>query len=238
MPSPHSRPLFDRDVAPGAARLRPIRRQLLWDWLAARSLARGLPPPVPDHGGMRVDTGTADEPCRHVFAAPGPGLRALAVSIRTPGVLLKLCGTGDELLAQAPPGWTAHAQGWLMTHAGRFDAAAVAATRVLPAGYRLLLSVDGPVATARILADDGAPAAGGHAAEHGGAFVFDRIATAPAHRRRGLASVVMAALWSTRRCAAAHGVLVATPQGRALYEALGWTTLSPYATIALAAPAC
>lgn len=221
------------DVPSGAAMLRPDRQQLLWDWLAARSLARGLPPPVPDHGGMRVDTGAPDEIRRHVFAAPVPGLRTLAASIREPGILLKLCGSTDALLALAPPGWTAHAHGWLMTHAGRLDAAPA-----LPPGYRLVLSVDGPVASARILAPDGSLAAAGHAAGHGSAFVFDRIATAPAHRRRGLASALMAALGATRRAPGSTGVLVATEEGRALYAALGWSVLSPYATIAFAAPSC
>ena len=53
---------------------------LLWDWLAGRSLARGLPMPVPDHGGMRVDTAAPDEVCRYVFAGPAPAIRTLAAS--------------------------------------------------------------------------------------------------------------------------------------------------------------
>lgn len=33
----------------------------LYAWLYGRSLARGVPQPVPDHGGFRVDTGTEGE---------------------------------------------------------------------------------------------------------------------------------------------------------------------------------
>ncbi|WP_436674482.1 GNAT family N-acetyltransferase [Micromonospora sp. URMC 107] len=58
--------------------------------------------------------------------------------------------------------------------------------------------------------------------------IVDQVATEPAHRRRGLGSVVMRA-----RCDHAAwlgirtGILVATDDGRALYRALGWTVRSP-----------
>ncbi|MDO3701713.1 GNAT family N-acetyltransferase [Micromonospora sp. C28SCA-DRY-2] len=44
-----------------------------------------------------------------------------------------------------------------------------------------------------------------------------------AHRRRGLGSVVMAALHRhAARRGARTGILVATDEGRALYQRLGW----------------
>lgn len=70
-----------------------------------------------------------------------------------------------------------------------------------------------------------APAARGQAAVVREDTVFDRIETAPAHRRRGLGSVVMAALAEgVVTLGARDGVLVASPDGRALYTSLGWTT--------------
>lgn len=200
---------------------------LLWRWLAARSIAHGLPLPVPDDGGMRVDTMLAHETRRHVFAGPCDGLRALAASVREPRVLLKMCGTGDDLLALAPPGWELQPPGYLMTQAGHSDTAHAAGP-----GYRIETMRQGLVASVRIHAADGTVAASGHAAECRGVFVFDRIATHAAHRRRGLGRALMAALGACQR-APAQRVLVATEEGRALYEALGWTVASPYATIVI-----
>ncbi|GAA3090122.1 GNAT superfamily N-acetyltransferase [Kribbella aluminosa] len=62
---------------------------------------------------------------------------------------------------------------------------------------------------------------------HTGA-VADMIHTDPAHRRRGLARAVMTTLATTavaRHTTTAH--LAASPEGRPLYNSLGWTTLTP-----------
>ncbi|MEU8915735.1 GNAT family N-acetyltransferase [Streptomyces nigrescens] len=58
--------------------------------------------------------------------------------------------------------------------------------------------------------------------------VFDMIGTQPAHQRRGLGRAVMAALAGRAvERGARQGVLVASPDGRALYEAMGWRLRSP-----------
>jgi predicted DCC family thiol-disulfide oxidoreductase YuxK len=52
--------------------------------------------------------------------------------------------------------------------------------------------------------------------------------TAPEHQRRGLGTAVMAALTTAAMgLEAATGILGATEQGRALYEALGWAVAGP-----------
>ncbi|WP_030441517.1 GNAT family N-acetyltransferase [Actinoplanes subtropicus] len=57
--------------------------------------------------------------------------------------------------------------------------------------------------------------------------VADRIETLPAHRRRGLASVVMGALAeAAREEGAANGILVASEDGQHLYRRLGWHTVA------------
>lgn len=83
---------------------------------------------------------------------------------------------------------------------------------------------------ARITAPDGVLAASGHAAEAAGVFIYDRIETAPEHRRRGLGGIVMNALNAHRKSTNAPELLVATEDGRRLYASLGWTVLSPYST--------
>uniref|UniRef100_UPI000AC6FF97 GNAT family N-acetyltransferase n=1 Tax=Streptomyces sp. NRRL B-24085 TaxID=1709476 RepID=UPI000AC6FF97 len=71
-------------------------------------------------------------------------------------------------------------------------------------------------------------AARGQTAPTGATAVFDRIETAPAHRRRGLGSVVMRTLQGAAAAAGARtGVLAGTPAGRALYESLGWHVQAP-----------
>jgi GNAT superfamily N-acetyltransferase len=201
---------------------------LLWDWLGGRSVARGSPLPVPDRGGMRVDTASPTELCRYVFAGPAPGIRELAASIRTPGTFIKMCGPGELLLSMAPAGWRLEPRGYLMTHDG-----APAPSASLPPGYRIDVSRQGPAFAATIFSEDGTIAASGFAAEHGRAFVFDRIITHPAHRRRGLGKALMSALGARQRSANTTRVLVATEEGRALYSSIGWTVASVYSTIVL-----
>ena len=82
-----------------------------------------------------------------------------------------------------------------------------------------------------VLAHDGSLAASGHIALDERLAIYDRIVTEPAHQRRGLGRAVMHALQALARAHGRHaGVLVATPQGRALYESLGWRLHAPWAT--------
>lgn len=202
--------------------------QLVRGWLAARSVARGLPTPVADSGGWRVDTASPTELRRYVFAAPAEGLRRLGATIDAPLVALKLCGIAATMRALLPGRWQVTSDSFLMT-----GDAATRGTRTAPPGYSVELTATGPVATVRITAPDGQLAASGFAAEHDGVFVYDRIVTEPAQLRRGLGSMVMATLATARQSSASRAVLVATPPGRALYETLGWTICSPYTTALL-----
>lgn len=196
-------------------------------WLSARSIIRELPPPVPEHGGLRVDTGSEAEVVRWVFAAVGAGLVALAQTIHAPRHPLKVCAAPEALRAALPARWRLHAPSWFMT--------AGAAPREPPplVGYTVESAEAGGVVAIRIRTAAGELAGSGHAVETRDAFVYDRIVTAPDHRRRGLGRVVMAALRRTKRRPGAPELLVATEDGRALYAALGWRTLSPYATASI-----
>lgn len=198
---------------------------LLFGWLAARSLARGLPAPVADRGGFRVDTGGEVEICRWVFTQPGSGLSALGNALDAPGYFLKLCGSGEDLLAALPPRWRLQEPGYCMQ-----GPATPLPPASLPPGYALQLDRDAGGSRVVILAPDGALAASGTAAEAADVFVYDRIITEPDHRRKGLGRAVMAALREARADSAATELLVATDDGRALYASLGWTVLSPFVT--------
>lgn len=200
-------------------------------WLTARSLARGLPEPVADRGGFRVDTNSENEVCRWLFAGLDQGLRELGSSIREPRYLLKLCGTTGELARALPPNWIVEGRNWLM----ELDTSA-APLQAISSGYRLEIHRDGPVTTVEIRTDSGELAASGHAAETVDAFVYDRILTEIGHRRRGLGRAVVAALESCRHSQSAKQLLVATTEGEKLYSSLGWRILSPYSTAYLCPP--
>lgn len=199
-------------------------------WLSARSIARGLPSPVPEYGGFRVDTKSDAEVARWVFPKIGPGLKALARSIREPRYLVKLCGAADELQAVLPMGWELHAPGYFMQATGKPPA------RRLADGYRVVVTRSGMVLEARIFSETGTLAASGYAAATRGVFIYDRIVTIPEHRRRGLGHALMLTLHNARPKSAHMELLVATEAGRALYSALGWTTISAYSTASIVEP--
>ncbi|VWX48341.1 GNAT family N-acetyltransferase [Novosphingobium sp. 9U] len=193
-------------------------------WLSARSIARGLPLPVPEYGGFRVDTKSEAEVARWVFAKVGLGIEKLARSISDPRYLLKLCGSRDELHAVLPTGWELHAPAYFM------QATSKPAARRLAEGYKIEAKHVGMIVEVRIFSETGALAAGGYAVETQDVFIYDRILTAPDHRRKGLGHVLMLTLHTARQRSSSPELLVATEDGRALYLALGWKTTSPYST--------
>lgn len=132
----------------------PADPQLVHGWLAARSVARGLPTPVADHGGWRVETGTAEEMRRHVFAAPVPAIRHLGETIDAPHIVLKACATQAEMRALLPSRWQMLPAGMMMVCDTESPEPAL-----LPAGYSLELDSDGVVSHARITSECGALAA-------------------------------------------------------------------------------
>lgn len=204
-----------------------IDPRILHAWLAARSIARGLPAPIADQGGFRVDTLSDDEICRWVFPQIGPGLVSLARTIESPGHLLKACASTGQLRDAVPVRWRIHAPACFMGSGGDFVG------RPLADGYSIETESHNSVGAVRIRATTGEIAASGFAAETDEAFIYDRIVTAPAHRRKGLATAIMGALRQMKRGKDTPELLVATEDGRALYESLGWRVLSPYSTASI-----
>ncbi|ROU06170.1 GNAT family N-acetyltransferase [Lysobacter enzymogenes] len=198
---------------------------LVLAWQTAHCIARNAPAPVPDRGGWRVDTHSDKETRRWVFPRLCDGLREVAGEITAPLHYLKLSGTAEELRSALPPRWEIQPANYFM-----IATAAPTDTRPLPPGYTLELHRAGAFARASILAPNGELAASGNAAQTADAFVYDRIETAPDHRRKGLGLAVMAALATAKASAAAPQLLVATEDGRSLYARLGWSVLGPFAT--------
>lgn len=205
--------------------------ELLEAWLAARSIARGLPAPVAERGGLRVDTGSREESRRYVFAGPDAGIDELAREIDDPRVLIKMCGPREQLLSRVTPRWHLQPGAYLMTKPPGINP-----VPTLPPGYWMRLKTEQQVTTARIFTEDDTQVASGYAVEYEGVFIFDRIAVDVMHRQQGLGAALMAALGTAQQSQAAQRMLVATEMGRALYLTLAWRVLSPYSTVALTPP--
>ena len=199
--------------------------RLITAWLRARSVARGLPQPAPDYGGLRVETGSEEELRRFVFAAPVEGLRTLGSAIAEPKILIKLCAGPDTLSALLPPRWSVRPSGYVMTAA---DGPQIPAP--IPAGFTVEATTSGDRTFVRVVSDDGQLAAIGYAAECDGVFVYDRIRTEEPFRRMGLGRALMTKLAQARRSLHSQQILVATEAGRMLYETLGWHIYSAYST--------
>lgn len=201
---------------------------LVTDWVWGWALSRGTPDPVTEPDGYRIDVGLPGHRVRYVLPHPGStGPRAAGLT--EPGTWLKVCGSAEQV--PLSPRWTVGAPEYLMS-TGLGTVTPVTA----PDPYTVELHNTGDVHDAVVRAAGGECAAKGRVAVRGRAAVIDVVETDPAHRRRGLGSVVMAEL---SRAAGEHGavraVLVATEAGRALYEKLGWRVESPITAAHLAA---
>lgn len=204
--------------------LSSVDPDLVFAWQAAHCLARSAPPPVHDRGGLRVDTHSEKEVKRWVFTHLCDGLRAIAQQITAPRHYLKLCGSDEALRSALPARWEVQPANYFMIAAAVIDA------KPLPDGYAMEIHRAGPVTNARVIAPDGEVAASGCAAETADVFIYDRIETAPHHRRKGLGVAVMSALGAARTSPASQQLLAATQDGRNLYASMGWTVLAPVAT--------
>ncbi|MFJ8046187.1 GNAT family N-acetyltransferase [Kitasatospora sp. NPDC096147] len=183
-----------------------------------------MPAPVEVGWGLRIAVGRPHETVRHLLIdAPAEAARALVASIDEPAVCVKGFLPVEEMEPWFPAAaWRPLEPCFLMAVDLRPSAART------PEGYTVTTSTTDGVVTVRVLGPDGSPAAAGQAGLTATVCVPDQISTEPAHQRRGLGTVVMAALTDAALAAGVGlGALGATVQGRALYETLGWKVLAP-----------
>ena len=205
-------------------------------WIRGWALTREVDPPVPHADGFHIAVGLPRQAARYVFASPSPAIAELGASITQPWTYIKAYATSEQLRALLPDRWRIEELHYMMT----CDARPFPGGGEVPAGYSVDVD-DAAAATGRghvhVVAPDGTLAASGHAAMGERLAIYDRIVTEPAHQRRGLGRAVMHALQALARAHGRHeGVLVATDQGRALYESLGWRLHSPWAGAVIPGP--
>ncbi|MDB5251589.1 MAG: family acetyltransferase [Flaviaesturariibacter sp.] len=201
--------------------------QLLGQWLTGWCLSRALPLPEAYRSGFRVDVGYEQQKQRYVFPALHEDVRETALSLTQPWHYLKVCAPCGELERMLPAGWTIQPQGYLMTCFSTMKIRSVAAAST----YAVQWHEDRATFLLELAATDGSVAASGRLVLVNDLAVFDRISTAPAHRRKGLATFVVGSLAEK---ALAKGItkncLVATEEGRYLYASLGWELCSFYSS--------
>ncbi|RKT18625.1 hypothetical protein BX285_3054 [Streptomyces sp. 1114.5] len=208
----------------------PDIRELVRMWVSGWTVSRGAAEPVDQPWGWTIDVGAPDrEVGRHVLPEPTEAeVRKIAEATTAPTTWLKLFAEDAMVRPWLGPRWRLDGPAFLMT-------VPLAPERpVVPAGHTVTTWERGGVLRVLVRTEAGHLAARGQAGLAGPVAVPDQITTAPEFRRRGLGAVVMRTLQSAAYEAGARtGVLVGTPEGRALYTALGWTTHSPMASLVL-----
>ncbi|MEV8437744.1 GNAT family N-acetyltransferase [Actinosynnema sp. NPDC051121] len=212
--------------APAASRT----DRVVAEWVRGWALSRGTPDPVEEPDGYRIDVGLPGHRVRYVLPDPrsvGPR----AAGLTEPGTWLKVCGSAEQVRPALDSRWTIGAPEYLMS-----TGLGTRPPVTPPDPYTVQPGVTGDVHDVVVRAADGGWAARGWVAVRGRAAVVDRVETDPAHRRRGLGSVVMSELMRVASDrGAVRAVLVATEEGRALYRRLGWAVESPVTAAHLAA---
>ena len=216
--------------SPEAERALKADPKLVETWVHGWALTREVAPPERDSGALRVDVNWPEQKQRFVFNRLSGDVHRLAERIVEPWILIKVCAPWEAVQPILPAGWVIPAPGFMMSRILR-----AAPAPVLPKGYGFEIDSRPPLTVACIKTADGEVAASGRLGLVDGAAgriaVFDRIRTHENHRRKGLARALMAAHANR---AIENGVtraaLVATPEGRLLYEALGWQLHSLYTT--------
>lgn len=199
--------------------------ELTLRWSDGWCRSRMTAPAARTRWGLQIEVGAQHEIRRHLLLDQSPAeIKDLASTIDVPHTWIKAAMEPHELRAVLGPQWISDAPVFLMI----WDVRPVPVT--VPTGYTLHVTTDGDVTKAHVVTADGAVAARaryGHAGTHGSP---DQLSTEPSHQRRGLGSVLIAALAN-----AAHergesvSILAASVQGRALYDTLGWQTVAPLA---------
>ncbi|MDX2547374.1 GNAT family N-acetyltransferase [Streptomyces sp. WI04-05B] len=198
-------------------------------WVDGWVVSRGASPPLVEPWGYTIDVGTSRAVTRHVLGAVNDGVeertvRKVADAVTGAGVWLKVFEDPETVGGWLGEGWSvAPEPGYLMSVPLTASEAPAA-----PDGYRVRTWTRGGVTRVMLAGADGSWAARGQIAPTGRTAVVDQVETSPAHRRRGLGAFVMRTLLREASAQGAErGVLAGTPEGRALYESLGWRVEAP-----------
>lgn len=201
-------------------------------WLNGWSVSREVSLPVKYKSGFKVEVGWENQKTRYVFPALNEDLIHLAESIDEPWVFLKVCAACSELTEILPDRWTVQPQGYLMMSENNPDKFE---NRVLADGYSMETEIsDEGVYLIKIKDKNKDLASSGRVACTDGWAIYDRIETSQFHQRKGLGSYLFAELQKiANKKGIENNILVATEEGRLLYESLGWKVVSLYTSVVI-----
>ncbi len=194
-------------------------------WVAGWAVSRARP--ATRAGRVwSVEVASESRAVEYVVAHPDAReARELADAVRgRPDVWVTVVG---ELRADA---MAAFAELEVLDHAESLMTCELSGGPSVTSSTEVMVDEQGEVAFARIPRGE-VMAATGQVAVVGTDAIVDRIETHPEWRRRGLGSLLMAALtaWAVER-GTETGLLVASEKGRSLYTHLGWRDAAPVTT--------
>lgn len=207
-----------------------ISVELIQRWLKAWSLSRKLPLPVKFKSGFKVDVGYEKQITRYVFPELTNDFLQLSQIIKEPWVFLKVCASQNEVRNVISNDWEVQPQGYMMACNDLMKFS----KPILSNEYKLEYEEYDSTYIIRVVTQTGTLASIGHVVIVENLAVYDRISTEPDHRRKGLAKYIMKEL---EKIAVSKGILnnflVATEEGKLLYESLGWKVYCLYTSVVI-----
>lgn len=208
------------------------KTEIVKSWLRGWCLSREVSFPVQYKSGFNVFVGDEKQKERYVFPELNEDFFQLARSIDEPWVYLKVSTSSEQVMGNIPEKWKLQAQGYLMTcfHPMIFPEIC------LTEGYHLEFSEYNTTFVVRIVAENGEQASIGRVSLIDDVAVYDRIVTEINHQRKGLASFLLKELEKIALSKGfANNLLVATEEGKLLYENLGWKEYALHTSIVIPA---
>ena len=198
-------------------------------WAFGYCAARGYGQPVAaaTPPALWFDAGKPDQTGRFILGgASGEAAAATFAAVDAPHIYVDIAAPRAAILPHIPPHWQPRDPMWLMATGTDTPAAR-------PTPDFMIEVAEGADRFEAVARDrNGSRAARGVLGIHGTTAVYDQIVTEAQFGRRGLGSAIMAELG---RQAIRRGVteclLVATSDGKALYERLGWTLRSDIVSV-------
>lgn len=207
-----------------------VSTDILEKWHNAWSLSRELPLPTKFKSGYKVDVGYEKQKARYVFAELNDDIIQLSETIHENWIFLKVCASPAEIKNKIAERWVIQPQGYIMSCFSPMNIPNVS----LPNGYKIVFESYESTTMVNIVGYDGELASTGRVVIIDELAVFDRILTYDKHKRKGLATFLIKELERIALSKDVHqNILVATEQGKLLYESLGWKTDSLYTSVVI-----
>lgn len=207
-----------------------VSSDILEKWLNAWSLSRELPLPTKFKSGYKVDVDYEKQKARYVFAELNDDFIQLSETINENWIFLKVCASPEEIKNKISERWVIQPQAYLMSCVSPMNIS----NRSLPDGYEIEFDSYNSTTVVKILANDGELASIGRIVIVDDLAVYDRISTEENHKRKGLATFLIKELEQIAMSKNVYkNFLVATEQGKLLYQSLGWKIYSLYTSVVI-----